>query len=182
MRKKSSSSENKPCCSKACKKNTDNLNSKITELTEKLNDKVNMIYHYSLGLLTASKDLDNLIESQRSDKNKEGLGYSVIPPPIAQIYSSPKKDLSWTGLLEFAYDTIIDYSRPSPTGASDSTILSKPAIKFVKAADKATERPTTYKVKIAKKPAVKDRIRRLSEDKKKQRNKKLEDSEAEHQV
>nr|GFC22701.1 ubiquitin hydrolase [Tanacetum cinerariifolium] len=32
----------------------------------------------------------------RSDKNKEGLGYSAVPPPIAQIYSSPKKDLSWT--------------------------------------------------------------------------------------
>nr|GEY79711.1 hypothetical protein [Tanacetum cinerariifolium] len=35
------------------------------------------------GLLTASKDLDNLIESQRADKNKEGLGYSVVPPPPA---------------------------------------------------------------------------------------------------
>nr|GEZ19658.1 hypothetical protein [Tanacetum cinerariifolium] len=31
------------------------------------------------------------------------------------------------------------------TGASDSTILSKPAIKFVKAVDKPTERPTTKK-------------------------------------
>nr|GEV35640.1 hypothetical protein [Tanacetum cinerariifolium] len=41
------------------------------------------------------------------------------------------------------------------TGASYSTILSKPAIKFVKAADKATERPTTDKVKTAKKPAIK---------------------------
>nr|GEU40670.1 hypothetical protein [Tanacetum cinerariifolium] len=66
------------------------------------------------GLLTASKDLDNLIESQRSDKNKKGLGYSVVPPLIAEIYSSPKKDLSWTGLPEFADDTIVDYSRPSP--------------------------------------------------------------------
>nr|GFD22726.1 hypothetical protein [Tanacetum cinerariifolium] len=46
--------------------------------------------------LTASKDLDNLIESQRADKNKDGLGYSAVPPPPAQIYSSPKKDLSWT--------------------------------------------------------------------------------------
>nr|GEV92292.1 hypothetical protein [Tanacetum cinerariifolium] len=46
------------------------------------------------GLLTASKDLNNLIESQRADKNKEGLGYSVVPPPPAQLYSSPKKDLS----------------------------------------------------------------------------------------
>nr|GEU30979.1 hypothetical protein [Tanacetum cinerariifolium] len=44
------------------------------------------------SFLTASKDLDNLIESQRLDKNKEGLGYSVVPPP-AQIYSSSKKDL-----------------------------------------------------------------------------------------
>nr|GEW74975.1 hypothetical protein [Tanacetum cinerariifolium] len=57
------------------------------------------------GFLTASKDLDNLIKSQRSDKNKEGLGYSVVLPPITQIYSSPKKDLSWTGLPEFADDT-----------------------------------------------------------------------------
>nr|GEW32947.1 phospholipase-like protein [Tanacetum cinerariifolium] len=46
------------------------------------------------SLLTTLKDLDNLIESQKSDKNKVGLGYSVVPPPIAQIYSSPKKDLS----------------------------------------------------------------------------------------
>nr|GFA43703.1 putative ribonuclease H-like domain-containing protein [Tanacetum cinerariifolium] len=64
---------------------------------------------------TSSKDLDNLIESQRSNKNKEGLGYSAVPPPPAQIYSFPKKDLSWTGLLQFADDTVTDYSRPSPT-------------------------------------------------------------------
>nr|GFA58714.1 hypothetical protein [Tanacetum cinerariifolium] len=52
------------------------------------------------GFHTASKDLDNLLESQRLDKNKEGLGYSVIPPPPAQVYSPLKKDMSWTGLLE----------------------------------------------------------------------------------
>nr|GFC36077.1 ribonuclease H-like domain-containing protein [Tanacetum cinerariifolium] len=110
-------------CSKDCKKNNDSLNSKITDLTDKLFDANNMIYHYKLalaqvesrlveykerevkyiekiktfeyynegkkecieslrkelenlkkgkevvngklaGLLTASKDLDNLIESQ----------------------------------------------------------------------------------------------------------------------
>nr|GEY87165.1 ribonuclease H-like domain-containing protein [Tanacetum cinerariifolium] len=145
-------------CSKACKKNTDSLNSKITELTNKLFDGKNMIYHYKLGLAqvearlaehrsqelkycekkrvlefktesrencieslikdlellkkekgeletkltgfqTASKDIDSLRESQRLDKNKEGLGYSIVPPPPAQIYSPPKKDLFWTGLL-----------------------------------------------------------------------------------
>nr|GFC38382.1 hypothetical protein [Tanacetum cinerariifolium] len=120
MMKKKSSSENEPCCSKACKKNTDNLSSKITELSDKLND----------------------------------------------------KDLSWTGFPEFADDTVTDYSRPSPTiegslddaqnknpstetGASDSIILSKPAIKFMKAADKATERPKIDKVKTTKKHVVK---------------------------
>nr|GEV60066.1 hypothetical protein [Tanacetum cinerariifolium] len=50
------------------------------------------------GLLKASKNLDNLIESQRSDK----------------------KDLSWTGLPEFVDDTVTDYSRPSPTIESTS--------------------------------------------------------------
>nr|GEV53060.1 hypothetical protein [Tanacetum cinerariifolium] len=50
------------------------------------------------GLLKALKDFNNLIESQRSDKIKDGLGYSIVPPPPAQLYLSPKKDLSWTGL------------------------------------------------------------------------------------
>nr|GEX40081.1 hypothetical protein [Tanacetum cinerariifolium] len=70
------------------------------------------------GLLKALKNLDNLIESQRFDKVKEGVGYNVIPPPAADLYLSPKKDLSWTGLPEFVDDTITDYSRPSPTVAS----------------------------------------------------------------
>nr|GEY23651.1 hypothetical protein [Tanacetum cinerariifolium] len=99
----------------------------------------------------------------RSDKNKEGLGYSVVPPPPTQLYLSPKKDLSWTGLLE-----LTDYSRPSPTvestsgddqninssasenGRSTDSILSKHAVKFVKAA----ERSTTNKVETVKKPSV----------------------------
>nr|GFA67410.1 hypothetical protein [Tanacetum cinerariifolium] len=46
------------------------------------------------GFQSASKDLDSLLESQRFDKNKEGLGYSAIPSPPAQVYSPPKKDLS----------------------------------------------------------------------------------------
>nr|GFC28270.1 hypothetical protein [Tanacetum cinerariifolium] len=128
-------------CSKDCKKNDDSLNSKITDLTDKLFDAKNMIYHYKLalaqvesrlveykerkvkyiekirtlefynesniecietpkkkletvkqekegvdgklaGLLTTSKDLNNLIESQRSDKNKEGLGYTAVSPRL----------------------------------------------------------------------------------------------------
>nr|GEX65598.1 hypothetical protein [Tanacetum cinerariifolium] len=166
-------------CSKDCKKNNDSLNSKITDLANKLFDANNMIYHYKLALaqvesrlveykereikycekirtfkfmnefnsecieilkkkletlkeekegvdgklagsLTASKDLDNLIESQRSDKNKDGLGYNVVPPPPTQLYLSPKKDLSWTGLPKCVDNTVTDYSRPSPTIESTS--------------------------------------------------------------
>nr|GEV08494.1 putative reverse transcriptase domain-containing protein [Tanacetum cinerariifolium] len=67
------------------------------------------------GFENASKDLDNLLGSQRLDKNKEGLGYSAVPPPPTQIYSPSKKDLSWTGLPEFIDDTVTDYSRPTPS-------------------------------------------------------------------
>nr|GEY13574.1 hypothetical protein [Tanacetum cinerariifolium] len=64
------------------------------------------------GFESASKDLDNLLGSQRLDKNKKGLGYNAVPPSPAQVYSPPKKDLSWIG-----------------------SIMSQPMIKFVKAAD-----------------------------------------------
>nr|GEW25495.1 ribonuclease H-like domain-containing protein [Tanacetum cinerariifolium] len=221
-------------CSKDCKKNTDSLNNKITDLTDKLFDAKNMIYHYKLGLAqvesrlvehkdheikycekikgleyktesskdyieslkkqvelikkekeeletkltgfkTASKDLDSLFESQRMDKNKEGLGYSDVPPPPAQLYSSPKKDLSWTGLPEFKDDTVIDYSRPSPTvestlddaqnrnsfetEASPSIISLKSFIKFVKAKDSPTN-CKTEKAETTKKSPVKKRVKR----------------------
>nr|GFC84232.1 hypothetical protein [Tanacetum cinerariifolium] len=58
------------------------------------------------ALMAIDEDLDNLIESQRSKKNKEGLGYTDVPPHTAQLYLSPKKDLSWTGLPECADDTV----------------------------------------------------------------------------
>nr|GFB36079.1 hypothetical protein [Tanacetum cinerariifolium] len=83
-------------------------------------------------------------------------------------------NMSWTGLLKFADDTVTDYSRPSPTiestsgddqnknhyvtktEASPSTISPKPFIKFGKAA----ERSTTNKVDTVKKPSVKPAIHR----------------------
>nr|GFC81721.1 hypothetical protein [Tanacetum cinerariifolium] len=56
----------------------------------------------------------------RSDQVKEGVGYNVVSPPAADLYLSPKKDLSWNGLPEFIDDTVTDYSRPSPTVVSTS--------------------------------------------------------------
>nr|GEU96546.1 hypothetical protein [Tanacetum cinerariifolium] len=122
------------------------------------------------GLITASKDLDNLIGSQRPDKNRDGLGYHSVPPPLAQLYLSPKKDLSWTGLPECADDTVTDYSRPTPTVESTSDndqnrnpsvsktvaspITTKPFIKFVKPKDSQTKRKTDETV-TSKKPLVK---------------------------
>nr|GEX75473.1 hypothetical protein [Tanacetum cinerariifolium] len=131
-------------CSKDCKKNNDSLNT--------------------------SKDLDNLIKSQRSNKSKEGLGYTVVPPPTAQLYLSPKKDLSWTGLPECADDTVTDNSRPSPTVESSSEedqkrnpsafenvtspIIPKQFVKFVKASDSQSKSKIDEK-ETPKKPPVK---------------------------
>nr|GFC66345.1 hypothetical protein [Tanacetum cinerariifolium] len=72
-------------------------------------------------LLKSSKDVEDIIEGQRSKKVKEGVGYNAVPLPATDLYLSPKKDLSWTGLPEFVDDTVTDYSRPSPTVASTSS-------------------------------------------------------------
>nr|GEX62229.1 hypothetical protein [Tanacetum cinerariifolium] len=120
------------------------------------------------GLLTASKDLDNLIESQKADKNKEGLGYSAVPPPPAQLYSSPKKDLSWTGLPKCKDDIVTDYSRHEPTVESSpddakkrnpsisetvrSPITPKPFVKFVKASDSQSKSKTDETETLKKSP------------------------------
>nr|GFC56822.1 hypothetical protein [Tanacetum cinerariifolium] len=106
----------------------------------------------------------------RSDKVKEGVGYNVVPPHVADLYLSPKKDLSWTGLPEFVDDTVTDYSRPSPTVASTlvegqtknsstsedvaSPDTPKPFVKFVKPKDNQSESKTN-KQETTKKPQVK---------------------------
>nr|GEV75042.1 hypothetical protein [Tanacetum cinerariifolium] len=137
-------------CSKSCRKNIKNLNTKISKLNEELSDNENTLYHYKLGLshvearlvefktqeiklcekirgleldvefknnkieylmneleqvkkekegldskLTsfefASKDLDTLLGSQRTDKNKEGLGYSAVLPSCSSLLSSQER-------------------------------------------------------------------------------------------
>nr|GEX53690.1 ribonuclease H-like domain-containing protein [Tanacetum cinerariifolium] len=75
---------------------------------------------FTLMANTESKNLHNLIESQRFDKVKEGVGYNAVPPPAADLYLSSKKDLSCTGLPEFVNDTVTDNSRPLSTVASTS--------------------------------------------------------------
>ncbi|GJT94884.1 hypothetical protein Tco_0943141 [Tanacetum coccineum] len=50
----------------------------------------------------ASKDLDQLLKSQITEKSKKGLGYSAVLPPHPLIYNKPNKlDLSYSSLEEF---------------------------------------------------------------------------------
>nr|GEZ39692.1 hypothetical protein [Tanacetum cinerariifolium] len=214
MAKSSADSEvfDNSLCSKNCKKNTESLNSKITDLTDKLCDSKNMLLHYKAGLSqvegrlvefknqeikfyekikvlefniegktnrieyltkelenlknekegleskltsfkSATKDLDHLIGSQRSDKIKEGLGYSVVPPPPAQVYSPPKKDMSWTGLPEFADDIITDYTRPSPSVEREPKKLEQFDVSAVRG-KKGKTCPTNTHKSTSPRPAV----------------------------
>nr|GEZ99321.1 hypothetical protein [Tanacetum cinerariifolium] len=54
---------------------------------------------------SASKDLDTLLGSQRSDKNKEGLGYNAVLPPKEEPkkISDALKDPSWGTIDEEVY-------------------------------------------------------------------------------
>nr|GEY07904.1 hypothetical protein [Tanacetum cinerariifolium] len=113
-------------------------------------------YEKIRGLERDVKVRNNKIEYLMNELEQEGLGYNVVPPPHAQVYSPPKKDLSWTCLPKFVDDTITDYSRHTPSidtlkcnssdlqssnfsvfehGESLDSIMSKPMIKFVKVAD-----------------------------------------------
>nr|GEW44153.1 uncharacterized mitochondrial protein AtMg00810-like [Tanacetum cinerariifolium] len=171
--------------SKSCRKKTENLNTKISKLNEELSNCETELYHYKRGLSQVEarlvkfkgqeikfyekirgleRDLEvrnNKIkylmnELEQVKKEKEGGSWiqcSSLPP--TQVYSPPKKDLSWTGLPKFVDDTITDYSRPIPSidasssntsdlqssnvfvselGESSDSIMSKPMIKFVKTA------------------------------------------------
>nr|GEU70822.1 retrovirus-related Pol polyprotein from transposon TNT 1-94 [Tanacetum cinerariifolium] len=77
----------------------DNRIERLTHELEELKKEKEGLDSKLTSFQSASKDLDTLLGSQRSDKNKEGLGYSYVPPP-AQVYSPLKKDMSWTGLPE----------------------------------------------------------------------------------
>nr|GEV04599.1 ribonuclease H-like domain-containing protein [Tanacetum cinerariifolium] len=169
MVKTCSSSENEACCSKAYKKNTDSLNSKITDLEDKLGDAKNMIYHYKLGLAQ--------VEARLAEHRSQELKYcekirvfEFKTESKANCIESLTKDLEL--LKKEKDDTVTNYSRPSPaiektsddaqnrnssvtkTEASPSTISPKPFIKFVKGNNSPTKSKTDI-VETAKKPPVK---------------------------
>nr|GEX13060.1 putative reverse transcriptase domain-containing protein [Tanacetum cinerariifolium] len=148
-------------CSKACKKNTDSINSKITDLDDKLSDAKNMIYHYKLGLAQ--------VEARLAEHRNQEVKYCEKIRVLE--FKTESRANCIEKLSEFADDTITDYSRPSSaiestsddaqnrnpsvseTEASPGTISPKHFIKFVKAADKPTENKTEKKETV-RKPSV----------------------------
>ncbi|GJW53760.1 hypothetical protein Tco_0097845 [Tanacetum coccineum] len=59
----------------------------------------------------SSKDLDDLLASQVTDKSKKGFGYNVIPSPHPLILKRPTPlDLSYSGLEEFKQPEVNEYS------------------------------------------------------------------------
>nr|GEV51229.1 hypothetical protein [Tanacetum cinerariifolium] len=164
-------------CSKACKKNTDSLNSKITNLNKKLSDSKNMLYHYKLGL---SQVEARLVEFKNQEikfcEKIRGLEFNVESKNnrierLTKELEELKKEKE--GLdTKLTDDTITDYTKPSPSiesnpndlqnnsssiseiGKSTSSILSKPEIKFVKAAYSPTVIKTN-KDETVRKPSVK---------------------------
>ncbi|GJY82562.1 putative ribonuclease H-like domain-containing protein, partial [Tanacetum coccineum] len=59
----------------------------------------------------SSKDLDDLLASQVTDKSKKGFGYNAVPSPHPLILNRPTPlDLSYTGLEEFKQPEVNGYS------------------------------------------------------------------------
>nr|GEU44338.1 putative ribonuclease H-like domain-containing protein [Tanacetum cinerariifolium] len=98
-----------------------------------------------IGFEFAFKDLDTILGSQRSDKNKEGLGYSVVPPLMLKPSPSIESNSS---NLQNSNSSIFEH------GESSKSIMRKPMIKFVKATDRHTDIKTN-KVKVARKASTK---------------------------
>nr|GEV26352.1 hypothetical protein [Tanacetum cinerariifolium] len=172
MAKSSSDTEvfDNSLCSKACKKNADSLNTKIIDLSEKLSDSKTMLYHYKLGL---SQVEARLVEFKNQEikfyKKIRGLEFSVesknnrIKRLTNELEELKKEkeglDSKLTGFQSASkdLDTLLGSqsdSSVSENGESSESIMSKPMIKFVKAADGSTVIKTN-KDEIVRKPSVK---------------------------
>ncbi|GJR32103.1 hypothetical protein Tco_1108335 [Tanacetum coccineum] len=66
----------------------------------------------------SSKDLDQLLASQITDKSKKGFGYNDVPSPHPLILNRPTPlDLSYSGLQEFKQTEVNEY------GPRDSSVM-----------------------------------------------------------
>ncbi|GJZ82337.1 hypothetical protein Tco_0647510 [Tanacetum coccineum] len=80
----------------------------------------------------SSKDLDDLLASQVTDKSKKGFGYNAVPSPHPLILNRPTPlDLSYSGLEEFKQPEVNEY------GPRDSSL--KPTTGCDKESDNSKE-------------------------------------------
>ncbi|GJV41687.1 putative ribonuclease H-like domain-containing protein, partial [Tanacetum coccineum] len=80
----------------------------------------------------SAKDLDQMLESQITDKSKKGVGYHAVPSPHPLILNRPTPlDLSYSGLEEFKQPEINEY------GPRDSSL--KPTTGCDKESDNSKE-------------------------------------------
>nr|GFC87843.1 hypothetical protein [Tanacetum cinerariifolium] len=140
-------------CLKDCKKNNDSLNSKITDLTDKLFDGNNLIYHYKLALAQVESRLVEYKEREVKycEKIKTLEFYNKSNNECIEIL---KKKLETLKLEKDGVDGklagLLKASKDIDNIIESQSILSKHAVKFVKAA----ERSITNKVETVKKPSM----------------------------
>ncbi|GJV64872.1 putative ribonuclease H-like domain-containing protein [Tanacetum coccineum] len=80
----------------------------------------------------SAKDLNEMLESQITDKSKKGVGYNVVPSPYPLILNRPTTlDLSYSGLEEFKELEVNEY------GPRDSSL--KPTTGCDKESDNSKE-------------------------------------------
>ncbi|GKB61054.1 putative ribonuclease H-like domain-containing protein, partial [Tanacetum coccineum] len=73
----------------------------------------------------SSKDLDNLLASQVTDKNKRGFGYTAVPSPHPLILNRPTPlDLSYSGLEEFKQPEVNEYG-PRDSGLKPTNVCNR---------------------------------------------------------
>ncbi|GJT70391.1 ribonuclease H-like domain-containing protein [Tanacetum coccineum] len=73
----------------------------------------------------SSKDLDDLLASQVTDKSKKGFGYNVVPSPHPLILNRPTPlDLSYSGLEEFKQPEVNEYG-PRDSSLKPTTVCDR---------------------------------------------------------
>ncbi|GJU48198.1 putative ribonuclease H-like domain-containing protein [Tanacetum coccineum] len=98
----------------------------------------------------SSKDLDDLLASQVTDKSKKGFGYNAVPSPHPLILNRPTPlDLSYSGLEEFQQPEInwygprsVNTGRPFSTGRSFNIV--RPSYTAHPKSISNSARPKTY--------------------------------------
>nr|GEU75312.1 ribonuclease H-like domain-containing protein [Tanacetum cinerariifolium] len=105
-------------CSKSCRKNTENLDTKISKLNEELSDCEIDLYNYKRGLSQVEARLVEFKENEvKYCERIRVLERDVeIRDNKIEYFKNEleQKDLSWIGLPEFVDDTVTDYRKTWP--------------------------------------------------------------------